>query len=75
MTPSKIGDNTKSCSRSIEYGAIELSQNVCASTIARNDYEWSNVARPHLAVEGLLDSCIADKDEVARLASVIDKRS
>ena len=46
-----------------------------APPVARNDYEWSNIARPHLAIEGFLDSCIADEDEVARFTSVIDKGS
>ena len=75
MTSSKIGDNTESCYGSIEYRAVQLSQNVSASTVARDDYEWPNVARPHLAIEGLFDSCIASKDEIARFARIIDKGS
>jgi len=75
MTSRQIGDNTEGRSGSIEYRAIQFSQDVCASVVARNDYEWANVTRPHLAIEGFLDSGIADENEIARFASVINKGS
>jgi hypothetical protein len=67
VVASKVGDCSERCDWVVHKRAIEIAYDVGATLIPRDDYHGAEVARPHFAIECLLDSCVADQDEASAL--------
>ena len=63
----EVWDDSECCDWMVEDRAIELGDDIGATLVLRYDYEWTEVSRTHLAIEGFLNSGISDEDECQRL--------
>ena len=55
--------NHSECSnRAAKYSSIHLSKDICATSVAANDDNRSDIARVHFAIEGLLKTGVPDEN-------------
>ena len=47
----KVRDNPECSNRSMKDGTVEFTEDICSSGVARNNDEWTSVARFHFGVE------------------------
>lgn len=60
---SEVGDESKCCDWSMQDCAVEFANDVGTAIVAFYDYERSKISRAHLAIKGLVESCVTHENQ------------